>query len=50
MNIARVVTSLGIVSLFTACAATRHEEQAAPAASPANEGVTRAPGYAGSAA
>jgi hypothetical protein len=46
MNIARVVTSLGIVSLFTACAATRHEEQAAPAASPANEGVTSAAGYA----
>jgi len=46
MNIARVVTSLGIISLFTACAATRHEEKAAPAASPANEGVTSASGYA----
>jgi len=46
MNIARVVTGLGIVSLFTACAATRHEDEAAPAASPANEGVTSASGYA----
>jgi hypothetical protein len=46
MNIARVVIGLGIVSLFAACAATRQEEKAAPAASPANEGVTSAPGYA----
>jgi hypothetical protein len=43
MNIARVLSGLGVLSLFTACATRHADESAAPVASPSSPSVVAAP-------